>query len=456
MLRRGREDAVGGNVKLDRTLGLWSVVLFGLAYMAPMIVLGTFGTLATASRGTAAMAYLIAAAAILLTALSYRVMARAHPVAGSAYSYARHAIGPRIGFLVGWAVLLDYIFLPMVIWLIGAAYLAAAFPGVPRWAWIVGFIVLTSVINIAGIVCANRVNILLMLGQFAILVAFLALAARYVLVLDGPGGLLAVPPFFTARVPFSASVAGAAIAAYSFLGFDAVTTLAEETRDARRTMPRAILIIALGSGVIFVLSAYLTQLAHPGADFASPDAAGVEIARAIGGDLFAVVFLATLVVAQFTSGLAAQASVGRLLYAMGRDRVLPPGLFGTLHPRWRTPVANLLLVGAIGLGALAMDVATSTSFINSGAFLGFAAVNLSVIALYLRGGGRLRAPGVVAGLILPALGALCDVFLLWHLDRHARLLGLAWLTLGIGWLGWQTRGFRRVPPDMRAEREYAG
>lgn len=443
------------NVKLDRRLGLWSVVLFGLAYMAPMIVLGTFGTLATASRGTTAMAYLVAAAAIFLTALSYCIMSRAHPVAGSAYSYARHAIGPGIGFLVGWAVLLDYIFLPMVIWLIGAAYLASAFPGVPGWVWIIGFIVLTSMINIVGIACANRVNIVLMLAQFGILAAFLALTARYVLVLDGPGGLLCVTPFFATGVPFSASVAGAAIAAYSFLGFDAVTTLTEETRNARRTMPRAILIIALGSGLIFVLAAYLTQLAHPGADFASADAAGVEIARAIGGDVFVTVFLATLVVAQFTSGLAAQASVSRLLYAMGRDQALP-SLFGRLHPRWLTPVPNLLLVGTIGLGALAMDVATSASFINFGAFLGFAAVNLSVIALCLKGDRRMRALGVLACVVVPALGALCDVFLLWHLDRHARMLGLVWLMLGIVWLGWQTRGFRHAPPDMHVEREHAG
>ncbi|GBQ32447.1 APC family permease [Gluconacetobacter azotocaptans] len=443
---------VDGNVKLDRTLGLGSVVLFGLAYMAPMIVLGTFGTLATASRGTTAMSYLIAAAAIFLTAMSYCVMSRVHPVAGSAYSYARRAIGPGIGFLVGWAVLLDYIFLPMVIWLIGAAYLAFAFPGVPGGVWIIGFIVLTSAINIVGIACANRVNIVLMLVQMAVLAAFLGLAARYVLLLNGPGGLVSVTPFFTAGVPFSASVAGAAIAAYSFLGFDAVTTLAEETRDARRIMPKAILVIALGSGLIFVLSAYLAQLAHPGAAFASTDAAAAEVARAIGGDLFVTVFLATLVVAQFTSGLAAQASVGRLLYAMGRDRVLPPAFFGRLHPRWLTPALNLLLVGGIGLAALAMDVATSASFINFGAFLGFATVNLSVIALYLKGDRRIRALGALAGVVVPALGAVCDIVLLWHLDRHARLLGLAWLALGVAYLGCRTRGFRRTPPDM----EFAG
>src|SRR5260221_1248313 len=84
-------------VKLDRTLGLWSVVLFGLAYMTPMIVFGTFGALAAASQGTTAMAYLVAAGAILLTAISYGVMARVYPVAGSAYTYVRRSINSSIG-----------------------------------------------------------------------------------------------------------------------------------------------------------------------------------------------------------------------------------------------------------------------------------------------------------------------------------------------------------------------
>lgn len=435
-------------VKLDRALGLWSVVLFGLAYMTPMIVFGTFGALAAASQGTTAMAYLVAAAAILLTAISYGVMARVYPVAGSAYTYARRSISPSIGFLVGWAVLLDYFFLPMVIWLIGAAYLTSAFPAVPAWVWIVGFIAVTTIVNVVGIAFANRINFILMLVQLGVLVAFLVLAARYVVALNGPGGLVSVTPFFREGVPFSASVAGAAIAAYSFLGFDAVSTLTEETRDARRTMPKAILIIALAGGLIFIASAYITQLAHPGADFVSVDAAATEIAKAIGGDLFVTIFLATLVVAQFTSGLAAQASVGRLLYAMGRDTVLPASFFGNLHPKWHTPILNLILVGAIGLAALTMDVTTSTSFINFGAFLAFTAVNVSVIALYLKSDQQVRSLGMLIGLIVPALAAVCDLFLLWNLDEHAKVLGLVWLAVGVAYLAYLTRFFQVAPPEM--------
>lgn len=435
-------------VKLDRALGLWSIVLFGLAYMTPMIVFGTFGALASVSQGTTAMAYLIASGAILLTALSYGIMARVYPVAGSSYTYARKSISPSVGFLVGWAVLLDYFFLPMVIWLIGAAYLTSAFPTIPAWVWIVAFIALTTAVNVVGIAFANRVNFILMLAQLGVLAAFIVLAGRYVMAASGPGGLVSVEPFFKAGVPFSASVAGAAIAAYSFLGFDAVSTLTEETRDARRTMPRAILIIALAGGLIFIAASYVTQLAHPGAEFASVDAAATEIAKAVGGDLFVTLFLATLVVAQFTSGLAAQASVGRLLYAMGRDRVLPNAFFGNLHPKWHTPILNLALVGIVGLLALTMDVTTSTSFINFGAFLAFTAVNVSVIALYLRGEQQVRPIGVVFGLVVPAVAAACDLYLLANLDGHAKLLGLIWLAIGIVYLGYLTRFFRVAPPEM--------
>jgi putrescine importer len=435
-------------IKLDRTLGLWSVVLFGLAYMTPMIVFGTFGALASASQGTTAMAYFIAALAIFLTAASYGIMAKVYPVAGSAYSYARRSLNSGAGFLVGWAVLLDYFFLPMVIWLIGAAYLTAAFPSVPAWLWIVGFIVLTTAVNVIGIAFANRVNVVLMLVQLSVLIAFLALAARYVVALYGVGGLASVRPFFEPGVPFSASVAGAAIAAYSFLGFDAVSTLTEETREPTRTMPKAIMIIAAIGGLIFTGSAYMTQLAHPGGEFTAVDSAASEIALMIGGDLFVTVFLATLVVAQFTSGLAAQASVGRLLFAMGRDGVLPAGIFGQLHEKWRTPVLNLVFVGIIGLLALTLDVTTSTSFINFGAFLAFTAVNASVIALYLKGNAIVRPLGPVLGLVVPAAGALCDLFLLWNLDGHAKLLGVIWLVIGVGYLAYLTRFFQHAPPEV--------
>src|SRR6201999_1565417 len=113
---------------LEKSLGLRSVVLFGLAYTAPIIVLGIFGVIAELSNGGSAGSYLLATVAMLFTALSYGLMAKHFPVAGSAYTYVRKALDSRLGFVVGWAILLDYLFLPLVIWLIGGSYLQGQFP----------------------------------------------------------------------------------------------------------------------------------------------------------------------------------------------------------------------------------------------------------------------------------------------------------------------------------------
>ncbi len=159
--------------------------------------------------------------------------------------------------------------------------------------------------------------------------------------------------------------------------------------------------------------------------------------------------LAGLVVTQFGSGIAAQASAARLTYAMGRDGALPRQFFGFLHPRFRTPVLNILLSGAVGLLGLFMDVTTSTSFINFGAFIAFTMVNVSVIAHFLRRrreGDPLR---VFPSLIAPGLGAVISLYLLTQLDSHAVSLGCAWLALGVLWLAVLTRGFRKAPPEMQ-------
>jgi putrescine importer len=437
--------------QLERTLGLKQVVLFGLAYMTPLIVLGTFGVLADDTGGAVPSAYLLALVAMLFTAYSYGRMAAAYPVAGSAYSYVRRTIDPRIGFLVGWAVLLDYLFLPMVIWLIGGAYLSAQFPDVPTWVWIVGFIVSSTLLNILGVRVAANVNSLLMTFQVLVLVLFVAFSVGYVIDHEGGGALLSTSPFGNDATSLSTLAGGAAIAAYSFLGFDAVTTLTEETIDPKRTIPRAIMLITVIGGVIFVLTAYTTQLVHPGGTFANPDSAAFDIAKTMGGSLFSSIVVAGLIVAQGASGLAAQASGSRLMYAMGRDGVLPPKVFAYVHPRWRTPALNIVVTGVVGLIALKSSVATSTSFINFGAFTAFTFVNLSVIALFLRE-GRDRSQ-VLSHVVVPALGAAFDVWLLTKLDSKAITIGVIWLALGVLVLCYLTKLFRVPPPEMRFEEE---
>ncbi len=433
--------------RLQRTLSLGSVVLFGIAYMTPIIVLGTFGILAQSTAGMVPAAYLAALVAMFFTAMSYGRMASAFPVAGSAYSYVRKAISPKLGFIAGWAVLLDYLFLPMAIWLIGAAYLNSAFPAVPQWVWVLAFIGVTSAINIVGLKLANGINALLMLVQALVLIAFVVLCIHYIGG-DASKPLWTIAPFFNGQMQMPLIMSGAAIACYSFLGFDAVSTLTEETRDPRRTIPRAIMLITLIGGLIFVGVSYFVQIAHPSFEFANVDSAAYEIARNIGGDLFVSIFLIGLIVGQFASGLSAQASGSRLLFAMGRDGVLPKSFFGTLHARFGTPVNSILLCAAVALLALKLDVTTSTSFINFGAFLAFSLVNLSVIFHYWIGAKQRGVRELILFLVFPAIGLAADLWLMVSLDHLAIYLGLVWLAIGLVYLGFLTRGFSQQPPEM--------
>ncbi|MCG7609892.1 MULTISPECIES: APC family permease [Mycobacterium] len=440
-----------GQPTLVRALGLRSLVLFGLAYMTPLIVLGIFGVVASTTGGASASAYLIALAAMLFTASSYGRMAAAYPVSGSAYTYVRRTIDPRIGFLTGWAVLLDYLFLPMVIWLIGAAYLDAQFPGVPGWLWVLAFILVTTVLNVVGIKVADKANYLLMAFQLLVIGLFVALSVASVVRSDGAGGLISASPFTGVGAGIGTVTAGAAIAAYSFLGFDAVTTFTEEAVEPRKNMPRAILLIALIGGAIFLVIAYTTQLVHPGGEFDDSSSAALEIAKQIGGNLFGAVFLAGLILAQFASGIAAQASASRLLFAMGRDGSLPRSVFGTLSAKFRTPAANLVMVGVVGLLAMFLDVATSTSFINFGAFVAFTLVNVSVIVYYFRHRAAGEARNPLLYLVAPAIGAVITSHLLLQLDSRAIVLGLCWLGLGTVVLAVTSHGFKNLPPEIAVD-----
>ncbi|MFP5347952.1 MAG: APC family permease, partial [Actinomycetes bacterium] len=189
------------------------------------------------------------------------------------------------------------------------------------------------------------------------------------------------------------------------------------------------------------------QSVHPGGQFQAPASAPLEIARTIGGDFFAAVFLATVIVAQFTAGIPIQAAGARLMYAMGRDRVLPGRVFAYVSPRWHTPMLNLLLTGAVGLLALGLSVSTSTSFINFGAFTAFAFVNISVICQYLRDRHRVsRNP--MSWILQPLIGLAVVIWLMTHLDSKALVLGVVWAVLGFAWLVYLTRGFRQPPPEM--------
>ncbi|MEL0630805.1 APC family permease [Psychromonas aquatilis] len=440
------------SLKLTRTLTLWPLIIMGLAYMTPLIVLGTFGIIAEASNGTVPMAFLITTFAMFFTANSYGIMARKYPIAGSAYTFATKSIDSRVGFMVGWTILLDYFFLPMVIWLIGAAYLGAQFPDVPQWLFLIGFVLLTTVINYIGVKTAAKLNSVLMIFQLTAMVIFVVLSLGEVYGNGGISSLFSTAPFFNESTTLAIVLAGSSIAAYAFLGFDAITTFTEETIEPEKTVPKAIMLCTLFAGVIYIAVGYTTQLVHPGTMFNDTDSAAFEIAAQIGGNLFASLFLAAMITAQFMSGLSAQASVSRLLFAMGRDGVLPKKVFGFLHPKYLTPIGGIILSALAATLALFFDVMQAASLINFGAFVAFIFVNMSVIFTYLKDQKQGIATGSkIRNLVFPAIGTFVTFYLMTKLDLNALTVGGIWFAIGLIYLVYLTKGFTKPTPALHFE-----
>lgn len=154
-----------------------------------------------------------------------------------------------------------------------------------------------------------------------------------------------------------------------------------------------------------------------------------------------------MILAQFTAGVPIQAAGARLVFAMGGDNVLPKRLFAYVLPKYHTPAFNLMLMGAIGFLALFSTISNATSFINFGTFTGFAFVNISVIALYLRERGDAKR-SAVAWVVAPLIGLAVCLYLMSNLDWKALTLGGVWVVIGVLLLAYLTKGFQAEPPEM--------
>jgi len=290
--------------------------------------------------------------------------------------------------------------------------------------------------------------------QLAILAGFIV--AAYAGVGNGTAGARwSIAPLFQPAVLEPSLVFGAlSLAALSFLGFDAISTLAEEATGTSKTVGHAILLSLCAAGVLFVTQTYFASLFVLGQrEFASGDAtdgALYGIAATIGGpSLQFLVSIPAAGIATIAGCVAAQAATSRLLFGMARDGRLPRSL-AHVHPRRKTPERAILLIAAVNIVvgvALGYRLELLTSMVNFGALTGFLLLHVAVIAHFLRD----RAPGGwLRHFIVPAIGFAIVGYVLLNMSTAAKLVGGAWLAIGIAvLLGLKVR-------DARASRAAAG
>jgi putrescine importer len=433
--------------RFRQSLSLTALVLFGLAYMVPLAVFTTYGLVTQMTRGHLPTAYLLTLAAMLLTAYSYGRMVQAHPYSGSVYTYTRKAFGAYFGFMAGWTLLLDYIFLPLLSYLLIGIYMSDYFPAIPASVWVVGSIALVTFLNLIGIESITRVNWILIVVQLVFIVVFVALSIHNLGEQPEPVSLL--KPFHHEGFSVPLVMTGAAVLCLSFLGFDAVSTMAEETPDPRRRIPLAIMVVTLVGGLLFLIVSYFAQMVFPEwGTFADPDSASLDVMRRVGGELLVTAFTATYVAGCFASAMVSQASVSRVLFAMGRDGALPR-VFGRLVSKKRVPATAIMLVSVLSLIALFITLDTVANMISFGALFAFSAVNLAVIKHYLAD-QKLRGTrnSLIYGAV-PALGFLSTIWLWTSLSSMSFTIGLCWMGLGFICLLGVTRVFRVRLPDLQ-------
>jgi len=423
--------------ELKRSLGLPALVVYGLVFISPTSPISIFGVVFNLSHGMVPLVYLVGFIAMGFTALSYMMMSRAFPIAGSVYTYAARAIGPGVGFLAGWGMLLDYVLTPALVYVLCAIAIQAIFPGVPRALTIVAILGFNTTINLLGIEATARLNAFWLAVSLSFILLFVVLALTALA--NGVAGahLSWAPLLQPAAISSGAIFAALSVATLNFLGFDGISTLVEEARGGAAAVGRATLLALCLATVIFVVVTYLASLFVLDRTSFGPgeptDAAIYGIAEQIGGPWFKFIASSKVLFAGMAAAAASQVATARLLFSMARDGRIPR-LLARVHPRRKIPDRAILLVGAVNLAVgllLANKLELLASLVNFGALFGFLVLHIAVIVHYAL---RHRSRERIRYLLMPLIGFTIISYVLINIARPAKIAGITWLIVGGGML----------------------
>ena len=440
--------------RLRRVLTLWDLVFYGIVLIQPIAPIPLFGVAQELSNGHFVTTILIAMFAMMITASSYGRMAAIFPSAGSAYTYAGKGINAYFGFIVGWAMILDYLLVPMVnaIW-VGVAIHTRYLPKMPYSVAMLVVVGSMTALNLGGIKLSARTNKILLVCMCTVTAVFVVLAVRFLFHGQGWGGLFSIQPFYDPKTFHAHTVwMATSYAALTYIGFDGVTTLTEDAQNPKRNILLATVLVCLFTGVFGGLEVYLGQRVWP--DWHTfPDlvTAFMDICQRVGGAPLFQAMGITIGIASFGGALAGVVAAARLLFGMGRDNVLPRRIFAHLGSGTSTPTYNILIIGAIvyggaiGLQYIGNAYEHAGELLNFGAFFAFASVNLSAFWQFTMVRPEGRKPRLFVDALLPLFGcAFCGV-IWWNLNIIAKIVGGIWFIIGIIYIAINTHGFRKQP-----------
>src|SRR5580704_7082791 len=428
--------------KLKRVLGLWDLVYYGVILTSPIAVVPMFGEAQVLSRGHAVLTLLAAMVAMTATAVSFGRMATVYPSAGSVYTYVSRVFNPQIGFVLGWAMFLEYLFQPLQNSLYAALTIQRLLPHIPfalLSALAVGFMTLLCWF---GIRTTARANEILLAFMSIVMIGFLGEAIYYIFAHQHWQGFLSTQPLYDPRT-FSvrAIAAGTALAATTYIGFDGVSILAEEVENPKRNVLLASVLVCVFTGLFAAFQVFLAVRVWPDyRTLVNPETAFMDVARVVGGYRLFAGFGIVLLVSSLACGLAGLLGAVRLLYGMGRDNILPRKIFGHLNAERGNPTYNVAIAGALAyLGTLTMQWERSVEILNFGALMAFMAVNLAAVRYFGFSPGLPGKRNLLLDVIAPSLGFLFCLVIFLGLQGSTLVAGAIWVGVGALYVVLKTR-----------------
>ncbi len=447
-------QALGYKQELKRSMSVLDVVVFGLIYMVPMAPMAVFGVVYEFSAGMPVLVYVIAAIAMFFSAVSYAEMAKRYPIAGSVYSYVRQGLGAGLGFLAGWAILLDYLLLPALLAVFAAVAMEGELPAVPAAVWVIIFVVAATAIVLRGVTLTARANLIFLIIQLVVIGMFIA--GALIAIAQGRAHFELAALFKADNFTWAIAFGAIPVAALNFIGFDAISTLNEEAKGGGRAVSKATMIVLAAVTVLFMAQVYFAALFVPTGGF-TDDAAVNSAFYTIAGVVIApwfqtLVTLTSALIAIFANSIASQSTTSRLVFSMARDRQLPSFL-AHVSPKRKVPSHAILLIA--GLSMVIGLVGTShlallTTLVVFGALTAYMLLHVSV---FVHLGLNSSTRNTARHLISPVLGVAVLGYALWNSDIHAKTLGVCWIAVGAGiYLVLRMRGKTIGAPGLDDER----
>ena len=449
-----------GGAGLRRVLGPWGLIALGVGVIIGAGLFSVTGIVAGEHTGPAiVLSFAIAAVACAFAGLCYAEFASMLPISGSAYTYSYFTMGELVAWIIGWDLVLEYAVAAMAVSVSWSRYfcvmlsgfgihLPAAFVACPADGGVFNLpaallVVVLSLILVRGTKGSSRFNDFMVVLKLAVVVAFIAIGLRYV----SSDNLTPFIPENTGvfgEYGWSGVLRGAAIVFFAYIGFDAVSTAAQETINPRRNMPIGILGSLLLCTLLYMLFAFVMTgvvdyHAYIGTDSIAPAATAVAHMGPVGADgvvtpafpwlnrgiIFAILLGYASVVLVMLMGQS------RVFFSMSKDGLLPP-VFSHLHSRFHTPArSNLLFMVVIATCSGLVPPGVAGEMTSIGTLFAFALVCLGVIVVRRTQPDAPRSFKTPLVPYIPAAGVVCCVAMMLFLPADTWIRLVMWMVLGI-------------------------